>query len=352
MTNTHSIGNGFKTRPLANERVSCFRLPSAAACRALIVLLLASLVVAVPVSAQQASPVAVGAGLATGGSWLQSQEAPDGGFIGFSGTSDAGTTVDAILAMAALQQAGIEVDLTPALHFLLAGDTALVYAQTGAGQAAKPVLAVVAAGGDPHNVAGVDPFSLATRTTDKTTGLYGTGVFDHSLVMLAMAAIGEKIPKDAVSALVKRQLKDGSFAFDGSKEDGAGDTNTTAIAIQALVAAGYGGQRDVRQALDYLKSTELDNGGFPFQPGEGVAADANSTGIVVQALFAAGVDPTSSEWKNAYGALVAFQNPSGAFRYMNDQPDDNLFATVQALPALARVALPIVPTVTATPIAA
>jgi hypothetical protein len=50
--------------------------------------------------------------------------------------------------------------------------------------------------------------------------------------------------------------------------------------------------------------------------------------------------------------LQSFQNPTGAFRYMADQPDDNLYATLQALPALAGIAWPIVPAADATPIAA
>jgi hypothetical protein len=38
------------------------------------------------------------------------------------------------------------------------------------------------------------------------------------------------------------------------------------------------------------------------------------------------------------GALLTFQNASGAFRYMNEPPDDNLYATLQAIPAIAAMA--------------
>ena len=235
---------------------------------------------------------------------------------------------------------------------MYAGDHALVYAQSGAGQAAKLVLAIVAVGGDPRNVNGVNPLELATRSPDEESGLYGSGVYDHTLVMLALVAAGRHVPKEAISALVNRQINDGSWSFDGTEDVGAGDTNTTAMAVQALVAAGYGGRRDVRQGVAYLMSVQLADGGFPFQPGADAAADGNSTGLVVQALFAAGMDPRSAEWKNAYGALESFQNPSGAFYYMASQPDDNLFATVQAIPAIAGVALPIIPANVATPVAA
>lgn len=319
----------------------------------LLLALLTMVVALAPVSAQQATPAAGGDSLAAATAWLLTQQAEDGGFIGFSGATDAGTTVDAILALSAARQAGVDVDLAPALGFLAQGDAALVYAQTGAGQAAKLVLALVAAGGDPRDINGVDPFSLVIAGLNDDTGFYGFGTYDHALAMLAMAAVGEAIPEEAVSRLVDSQLEDGSWSFDGSEEPGVGDTNTTAIGIQAMAAAGFAGGRDVQQALDFLRGVQLSDGGLPYQPGEGAMADANSTGVVVQALVAAGQDPASTDWRNALGALAAFQNGSGAFRYMTDPPDDNLFATLQAIPALAAAPFPIFAVDdSATPIAA
>jgi hypothetical protein len=55
------------------------------------------------------------------------------------------------------------------------------------------------------------------------------------------------------------------------------------------------------------------------------------------------LDPSAPDLLDAAGALATFQNPSGAFRYTDDAPDDNLFATVQAIPALVGLPLPIVP---------
>lgn len=319
----------------------------------LLVALFAMLFVVSPIAAQQATPTASTGAIERATAWLLTQQAEDGGFAGFSGTTDAGTTVDAILALAAAQQAGVEVDLAPAITFLSQGDTALVYAQTGAGQAAKLVLALVAAGGNPRDVNGVDPYSLALAGLSPETGFYGFGAFDHSLVMMAMVALGDRVPSEAVSRLVNAQLKDGSWAFDGSEAEGAGDTNTTAIAIQAMAAAGEGSGRDVNQALDYLRSVQLEDGGFPYQPADGAPSDANSTAIVVQAIVSVGQDPASGDWRNAQEALLAFQNESGAFRYMNEPPDDNLFATLQAIPAVAAIPFPIVNAVDdATPIAA
>lgn len=330
--------NRSANRPLSQERVFCLLPTLRRTFTPLVAVLFALLTFAEPMMAQQpATPVGASAGLQRAVDWLLGQQAGDGGFVGFSGETDTGTTVDAVLALAAAQRAGVEVDLQPALDFLFAEDHALVYAQTGAGQAAKLVLAVIAGGGDPRNVAGVDPLSLA-MIPNPDTEFYGTGAFDHALAMLAMAAAGEAIPDEAVSRLVDAQQDNGSWAFDGSELDGSGDTNTTAIAIQAMAATGRGTRRDVRQALDWLRSVQTESGGFPYQPSDGAAPDANSTGLVVQALIAAEQDPSSDEWNDAMGALLAFQNESGAFRYMDEPPDDNLFATLQAIPAMAGIA--------------
>lgn len=307
---------------------------------ALLVALFALLLVPASGSAQEGTP-ASGEAVARAAAWLAGQAGEDGGYVGFQGTADPGVTADAVIALAAARSAGADVDLEPAVAYLEAN--ALAYAQSGPGQAAKLALAVAAAGGDPRDAAGVDPLTLAERSASEETGLYGFGVFDHALTMLALAAAGDEIPAEAVEALRAAQIAEGSWAFDGSTSPGAGDTNTTAMAIQALAAAGQGDDPAVEAALAYLREAQGGAGGFAFQPGDGATADANSTALVVQALIAAGQDPAGAEWNDALGALLAFQNPSGAFRYNDDQPDDNLFATVQALPAVAGRALPIVP---------
>lgn len=310
-------------------------------CRLPVLVLLFSLfalLLPVAARAQEATPSA-GSPVANAVAWLQTQQGSDGGFLGFSGTSDAGTTADAILALAAARNDGVAVDLTKAVDYL--EKNALVYAQTGPGQSAKLVLAVVAAGGDPTNVENVNPLSIVQVGAQSETGLIGFGPFDHALGMLALVATGNDVPPTAIDAFRSTQLDDGSWSFDGTTANGGGDTNTTAIAIQALVAAGQGNDPMVAKALDYLESAQTASGGFPYQPGQTKKGDANSTAIVVQAILAVGQDPASADWKNAAAALAAFQNPSGAFRYTDDEPDDNLFATLQALPAIARQPYPI-----------
>ena len=294
---------------------------------------------------QEASPGVMPAngGLTAAIYWLLAQQAKDGGFPGFNGTSDPGTTCDAVYALAAAQAAGIDVaePLADARAFLEAN--AGEFARLGAGQSAKLALAAVAAGGDPGHVGGVHPLEQIRSSADPTTGLFGSGLFDHALGILAFAAVGETLPPAALDALTTSQLADGSWAFDGSTVEGAGDVNTTALALQALVAAGQGESSLIAPAIAYLATAQVDSGAFGYQPGEPSTADANSTALVVQALIAVGMDPSAPDLLDPVTALMAFQNPSGAFRYTDDLPEDNLFATVQAIPALAGLPLPIVP---------
>jgi len=286
-----------------------------------------------------ASPTAGGPiGLAVG--YIQSQQAADGGYLGFSGASDPGATSDAVLALVAAGKTGGAVDVSDALAYLTANGQP--YASTGAGQAAKLVLAISAAGGKPRDVGGFDAVATIVAGQDAESGVYGTGVYDHCLAMLALVQVGEPFadPDQTFEALRARQIPDGSWSFDGTATAGAGDSNTTEICIQALVATGLAEDDMVQDGVDYLRSIQLPQG-FPFQPGSGATADANSTGLAIQALVAVGEDPSSEAWQNVGGSLLLFQNPSGAFRYTMDSPDDNLFATLQAVPAMAGVALPI-----------
>lgn len=310
-------------------------------CRLPVLLLILSLLLLflpVAAGAEGGTPVA-GSAVSSAVAWVRAQQAADGGFLGLSGTSDAGTTADAVLALAAARNDGVAVDLKQAVAYL--NKNALVFAQSGPGQAAKLVLAVVAAGGDPTNVANVDPLSIVQVSAKHGNGLIGFGPFDHALGVLALVATHSQVPPAAIDVFRKTQVDNGAWSFDGSTAKGGGDTNTTAIAIQALVAAGRGNDPMVAKAIAYLKSTQTAAGGFPFQPGQTKNGDANSTAIVVQAILAAGQDPASADWKNAAAALAAFQNPSGAFRYTDDEPADNLLATLQAIPAIAGQPYPI-----------
>jgi hypothetical protein len=314
----------------------------------LIVGLLAVLI-AVPASAlAQATPspeADPAEAMRRGAEWLVSQQGDDGAWVGFNGASDPGVTIDAVIALAAAQSAGFKVDLTNAVAYLEANGKA--YAQDGTGQAAKLALAAVAVGQDPTTFASFDSIEKMLKGYNPNTDMYGTGLYDTALVMLALGATGEDPPGIVLKSIDDKQMGDGSWSFDGTTSAGNGDTNTTAMLIQALVAVKHTEGDLILHGVEYLQGSQLAQG-FAFQPGPGATPDANSTALGVQALFAAGEDPTAQSWQNVFGSVLAFQTPSGSFSYQLDPKQDNLFATVQALPALARLPFPVHPAATPT----
>jgi hypothetical protein len=294
-----------------------------------------------------ALPVLAAADFAAALDYLQAQQNADGGFgSGFSPDSTIGSTADTVLAIVAAggDLAAFDQDGNTPLTYLEANASSAA----SAGDLAKLILAAIAAGENPRTLGGVD--SVA-----KLESLSGTGgriggeadtFISHTLAVLALASAQRPI-QAAVEYIRNAQQENGSWAWDGTAET-AGDTNTTAFAVQALVAAGEDPAGDVvGNALAYYKGIQNEDGGWPYQnPSEyGTATDANSTAVTIQAIIAAGQDPAGADWtageNTPLSALEALQNESGAFAWQAAVPDDNLLATVQALPALAGKAFPL-----------
>ena len=139
------------------------------------------------------------------------------------------------------------------------------------------------------------------------------------------------------------------------------DTNSTAAASEALDALDVTPPADALAWLDRAQNT---TGGWGFVPG--ADDDPNSTALVLQAIVAAGESPTAGRWlagtNTALSALLAFQigcdavvANRGAFTYPGEGTGPNALATQQAvwgaIPALvpARPWPPSVPPLTPAP---
>ena len=278
--------------------------------------------------------------------WLREQQDASGGFLGFSGEPDPGTTTDAVMALYAAQERDPEAAAALEAAVTYLEENGAAYAGTGPGQAAKLALAVVTGGRDPHEFAGMDLVAamtapLATPVPNGIAGIYGDDLYDHALVVIALSASGETIPESALEPFRSAQGEEGGWAFDGSTAAGAADSNTTALVIQALTASGHHEDPMVDRALAFLSTLQAPDGGFAYGPADPLVADANSTALVLQALIAAGEDPAAREWGNAPLALARFQTPDGGLRYMATDEEPNLLATVQAIPAMEGLALPV-----------
>lgn len=256
-----------------------------------------------------------------GAAYLQGKLKSDGSYGGDS----FGQNADAILAVRA---AGFD----PAKDTLPGGKTPADYLKANAaGQnkpatAGKAAVAAKAAGLDPKNVGGTDLIATITGGYDSAKGTYASDDFSQSIAMLGLACTGNTVPSAALSALKSTQLSDGGWGFGGSS-----DPDTTAIAMQALLAGGVAKDDPaVTKAITWIKTNQLPDGGWGFAP----ESNTSSTAYVVQALFAAGqsidipiyILPGASP--RTY--LLSQQNADGSFTGF-----DATIATAQTVPALA-----------------
>jgi LPXTG-motif cell wall-anchored protein len=211
------------------------------------------------------------------------------------------------------------------------------------GLAAKFLIAMLVAGQSPV-AEGVDLVVEVESGYNAQTGQYGKDVTSHAYALIGLVAAGRTPKPESIEALKKLQLPDGGWSFDGTPATGS-DTNTTSVAVQALKAT-----RDtsaaISKAVAYYKSQQNADGGFPYSQLSqyGNASDANSTALSLQALIAAGENLaswTKEDGKTPAQRLLAFQNQSGAFRYQDKQPEDNAAATYQAIPAVLGKTLPL-----------
>jgi hypothetical protein len=264
--------------------------------------------------------------------WLIGQQVEDGGFSAFGGESDHGSTADAVYAL-------ISAGIDPATVTSPGGNTPLDFLANGSGLVAndpglagKTVLALIAAGEDPGEL-----LHAIRNGQNPETGFWGQSLTSHAYAMLALSAAGEQPSSEMVDMLLNSQIEDGSWGFTGATDPGTGDSNTTSLAVQALVAAGIGGE-PVDRGIAYILTLEDATGAIAYDASEApnITGDANSTAQAIQALVAAGHDASRQ-----IAALEQFRAESGAFFWRSDWADDSLLATAQAIPALQEQHLPL-----------
>ncbi len=251
--------------------------------------------------------------------WLLPLRQADGGY------GLPGNTAEVMIALGANRQTPAPATLANMLS------TGRTLAATPAG-AGKLALALT-----PHDTcwpfAAVQPMAYYSATT----GAFATDAAPHALAMLGVAALGETIPPSATAYLLAQQQPDGGWEWGIGWDT---DTNSTALALQALIAAGESvTSTAIISGLQYLEAAQNTDGGFPYSPTSqwGTDSDTNSTAYVLQALLAAGEDPLSGTWviseTNPVAFLLGMQLADGSFEW---QPGlgANQGATQQAITAL------------------
>lgn len=282
-----------------------------------------------------ASPVASLAST-SGLDWLSAQQVITSGGFG----SSMGAAVEGMLAFGANNVTAEDVRRSadsPSLADFSAANGA-AYSRASASAAGKLATALVSADAClPANAL------LPSDYYSPTIGAYAEGSGDNAWALLGIAASQGIAEPSALDALRAAQQADGGWEWSAGW---GSDTNSTALAVQALVANGESITSTVIvSAVAYLKDAQNDDGGFPYSAGPDADSDANSTAYVIQALIAAGEDPEGAAWEKSdvtpVDYLLGMQTPSGAFEW-TPGTGENALATTQALPALLGRAHPVV----------
>ncbi len=263
--------------------------------------------------------------------WLQEQQSEENGSYG----DQVSPSVGVMLALGANHLDAAEwrrsTDAPSLLDYVsIAG---IGYSHEGAAEAGRLAAGMAAAEGcwSPGAAAPSDYYVPALGVMSDQPGFL-------SWAILGSLAMSDTVAQGNVDYLRGLALPTGGWEW--SPTWGA-DTNSTAIAMQALIAAGVPvSATEIVSGLAYLKSVQRDDGGFPYTAGSATSpaqSDSNSTAWVVQALLAAEEDPRGDEWKENGQAPIDFlldrQLANGSFEFMKGMGSD-AYATRQVVAAL------------------
>jgi hypothetical protein len=287
-------------------------------------------------------------------------------------------TANIVLALSAAN-----VDLTGARSALgyLQGNINAYVTQDGAdgpGQLALLILDAESLGASPTDFGGTNLVArlLATQqASGPNAGLFGTaaqladfdaGNYEQGLALQALAAAGVKGTSQVALAttwLLAQQCSDGGWSFTDQANDtctvdpdsGTGpDTNSTAQAVQGLVAEGGLGTGPSAAALSFYTTGQDADAGWSYYPNSSASpgtTDPDSTALVIEALSALGQSPSGAAFAKGTAtpvtALLSFQlasgSDAGAIFYPPAPAPGNVTATFQAVPALAGLTFPFGP---------
>jgi prenyltransferase beta subunit len=167
----------------------------------------------------------------------------------------------------------------------------------------------------------------------RASGQIGPTVNSTIWGVLALRAVERPAGAKTKRWLLGRQRPSGGWPWSAG---GQADSNDTAAAIQALVAAGVDeSSRPVNRAVRFLRSVQNSDGGFELTQRRG--SDTQSTAWAIQALIAADRVPGRA----AFAYLRRMQRSNGSFRYNRQYVTTPVWVTAQALAALAREPFPL-----------
>jgi hypothetical protein len=287
-------------------------------------------------------PAAAQAGsLARSLDYLSAHQDRVGGGFAVGGGTDPGYTAWAALAVSAAGE-----DTARWRRGRRSLETALRRPLTRAslGDIEQATVAIAAAGMDPRVVGGRNLVREVLRAQG-TDGTIGPDFSTTAWGILALSAGGLGRGSQAITsgakALERVQRPDGGWSL--TDEDPRSGPNTTAVAIQALVAAGRDPTTSapLRRARLFLLSAQNPDGGFP--PVVGGPSTALTTAWVALAIRSFGDRSSLPPWDRAGGPLAllgSLQLPDGGVRNAAESKEASVWATSQAALAFSGKYLP------------
>jgi energy-coupling factor transport system substrate-specific component len=264
--------------------------------------------------------------------WLEAQQRPSGGFAADSDREPgAEITSWAMLALAAAGRNPLDVaaDGKTPVDFLRSHSDEI----KDAGDVARTVLALEAAGADPRQFGGENLVErlLAQR---RQNGSYQGWPASSAYAVLALRAAGANdATASTVAWLRKVQGKDGGW---GNNPGDASTPEITGAVLQVLTPGSDASDR----ALGYLRDAKRPNGGFA--PGNNLAANAQATAWALQGLLASGKDAADfGAGKSSLAYLRDLQADDGRFLQAPGQEASPVWVTADAIVPLAGAHLPI-----------
>lgn len=226
--------------------------------------------------------------------WLARQLVDGSHFVTvFDGVTypDQGETIDAVFAFAATKTASnygaraMKWLERPGVLSNYIGSGANLYA----GATAKVALAAEVAGLNPARFGKVNLIArLASlivksgRYSDRPLNQNYSNAFSQALAIIALSRHGHA-PARAVRFLISSECKNGGFPLDFGQPTCVSDTDSTAMDVQALLAAGQ--RAAAVRGLTWLKHVQLSSGGL--DASGATTPNADTTGLAGAAFAAA-----------------------------------------------------------------
>jgi energy-coupling factor transport system substrate-specific component len=305
---------------------------------------LAAVAVTGALAAGSAPAARAAQGLSSQVSYLAAAQGSDGGFGAAPGESSSELySAWAAIGLAASGRDPLTVRRDG--HTVLDAIRAQASTLQGAGDIERTILALHACGVSTRSLGGVNLVSelLSSRSGDGSFSDLGN-LTAFGVLALRAAGYPASAPavRSAVHWLASQQEPDGGFSF--AVRGSGSDVDDTAASVQALVAAGGRSGSDVRRAVTFLTHSQNLDGGFPEEAGG--ASNAQSTAWAVQGLVAAGHDVTGLTHDGSRSPLAYLRSlaePDGSVRYSRTGSQTPVWVTAQALTALALKPFPVGP---------